>query len=195
MKLKIKIIFLIVLIAASSVSSVLVYKSIKEPKKTVTEALVKEKIENCANLTTIKYEYQDIVTIKKSAAFGLIKGYSAVRYSAVARIGVPDISKVEASIFADTITIKVPKSILLDNTIQSMEQFDEMSSCFVSVNIGEMLPMINESKDTVSKSIKIENLKKEADERNKILFSSMFNNLGYSVKVETFLKKKILYHW
>src|SRR5574344_502729 len=186
MKLKIKIIFLIVLIAASSVSSVLVYKSIKQPKKTVTEALVKEKIENCAELTTIKYEYQDRVTIKKSAAFGLIKGYSAVRYSAVARIGVPDISKVEASIFADTITIKVPKSILLDNTIQSMEQFDEMSSCFVSVNIGEMLPMINESKDTVSKSIKIENLKKEADERNKILFSSMFNNLGYSVKVETF---------
>ena len=61
------------------------YKQYEKHKFTALSALISSELMYCAELTTVKAVYSDVVTLKRRHVLGLAKSYSIVRYSGVIR--------------------------------------------------------------------------------------------------------------
>ena len=59
------------------------YKQYEKYKFTALSALISSELMYCAELTTVKAVYSDVVTLKRRQVLGLAKSYSIVRYSGV----------------------------------------------------------------------------------------------------------------
>ena len=89
-------------------------------------AMVSQELVQCAELSTVKMNYSDVV-ITKRTFLGLGKSYSIIKFNGVAWAGIEDITKVETEISPDLnkITIRMPSCTLHSNDISSFEVFDE----------------------------------------------------------------------
>src|SRR5574344_604481 len=138
-------------------------KSIKNPKKEVKEVLTKEEILKCQELTTLKYKYTEICSIKSSSLFGLAKGYNAIKYTGIIRAGIEDMSGVDISYDKNNVSLVLPRSKIIDNTILSQEVFDSFNNIFAPITPDEAVNLINTSKNKFLSSKEVEELLPEAD--------------------------------
>ena len=140
---------------------------------------ISSQIQEVAELTAIKYTYNDVVSIKKSAVGGMSKAYSIVKYTGIIRVGIRDVS-------GNSVSVKVPRSEILENALLSQEVFDEKDGVFVGVNTKEVMDEIKRAMESQLSQIKDSGIEKDADKKVKSLLESMIKGAGYesvSVKV------------
>ena len=149
---------------------------------------ISSQIQEVAELTAIKYTYNDVVSIKKSAVGGMSKAYSIVKYTGIIRVGIRDVSDIGINISPDgnSVSVKVPRSEILENALLSQEVFDEKDGVFVGVNTKEVMEEIKRAMESQLSQIKDSGIEKDADKKVKSLLESMIKGAGYesvSVKV------------
>ena len=151
-----------------------------EQKIEKLEALVSDELVKTAELSTLKYNYSDLISIKKSS-LGFFKSYSLIRYSGTIRAGIPDMTKVDFNISRDrkSITIIIPPVEILGNDIIKQEIFDEDRSIFVPITTKEIFDEINKSKDNVLNRLLQSNFKEEAEKHVQDVLKQIFSAMGF----------------
>ncbi len=163
-------------------------------KREAAYALVGRELVRCAELCTVKENYSEIVTVKKTTFFGMAKSYNITRYNGVARAGIADISKSYFEISADSssIVLTIPDSVLLGNDFESFDVFDEYKNLFVPIEVDEVFSEIEKSRDATGKKLVEEGLLKEADSHAKEILTRIFESMGFTeIKIQTFTEKKM----
>lgn len=150
---------------------------------------VSSQIEKVAELTVYKNTYSDIVSIKKSAAKGLAKSYSIIRYTGVIRAGIQDASGIKLEFSEDGKSIKavLPHSQILGNGIVEQEVFDEKQNVFVPITTEEIFAEITKGMSQSEDRLVHSGLLKEADLYSKELVKAFLLAAGFEeVTVELY---------
>ena len=182
-----RLIFFIVLIGAIVFGGYFGWKKFTQVKTEKLHTAVSRTLTACAELTLYKMSYTDVVAIKKSAALGLAKSYSIVKYSGLLRAGIKNFEDIIFTISDDrkTITVSIPPSELLGNDIVTMRVFDEKNNIFVPINTQEIFDEIEEAKDESAKEILAEGLLDDADNRAELYIKQVLTSFGFeSIEIE-----------
>jgi len=179
--MKVKIGFLILVIAFGAGFGFMSYRKMFEAKIEKTHQALKNQVLHVAELTTLKNTYSDIVSIKKRAAGGMAKAYSIIKYSGIIRIGVEDLSKAEISISDNgkDVVIRIPHCVILDNTLESQEIFDEKTSIFVPITTQEIFNEIQTAMADFALAAERRGLLKEADSHLVELVTATVSGFGF----------------
>lgn len=188
MKLKtIKYFFILAVLVAAGVFGFFAYKKMFNVRLEKTHQAITDQVLHVAELTTLKNNYSDIVSIKKSGVGGLSKAYAIIKFSAVIRIGVDDLSKTQIAVDSDgsEVSIKIPHCRILDNTLVEQKVFDEKRSIFVPITTQEIFDEINLAMADFSLDAERRGLLKEADAHLSELVVATVKGFGFEkVNVE-----------
>ncbi|WP_147615753.1 DUF4230 domain-containing protein [Treponema pectinovorum] len=182
-----KIVFFAFVLCALGSGSYILKKKLTAISIHSNRSLISGELKNCQELSTLKYGYSEIVSIKKTRIAGLAKSFSIVRYSAVIRVGIIDFGKatIEVSATKKKVYVKLPVCEILSNEITDMEVFDEARSVFVPIATQEIFDLIKESQAEKQQSLIEAGIIKEAQERSVNLTKSILSALGFSdIRVE-----------
>ena len=156
-------------------------KRFEESKFEALNRMVSAELIECAELTVVKSNYSDIVTLKKKEVLGLAKSYTIISYNAVARVGIGNIEKTTFTISQDrkSITAILPKVQVLGNEIARMELFDEFKNAFAPITQQEIFDEINKSKDIALENLLAEGIIEEAEKRAEQIVKRIFSAMGF----------------
>ena len=179
-KILARLLIIILLLGIATVGFMYVMHKSAEQKVEKLQALVSEELIKSAELSTLKYNYSDLITIKKSS-FGFFKSYSLIRYSGTIRAGIPDMTKIDFKISRDgkSIAIIIPPIEILGNDINKQEIFDEDRSIFVPITTQEIFEEINKSKENVLNHLMQNNFKEEAEKHIQDVLQQIFSAMGF----------------
>lgn len=142
-------------------------------------ALVSSKLSECAELTSTKYQYSDIIIIRKKNM--IAKSHSIVRYSGVIRIGIPDISMADVYLRDEgkTVEIVLPGAEILGNDIVDQEVYDESLSVFIPITTQEVFSEIETSRQMTAEKLVDEGILEQAQERARSVLEDLFTLAGF----------------
>lgn len=157
------------------------WKKFTQIKTEQRYALIEQQLTRCQELVTMKNRYSDIVSIKKSAALGMAKSYSIIKYTGIVRAGIPDISKTKFSVSSDgkSVTVRLPPAQLLGNDIMSQEVYDEHRNIFVPITAQEIFKGIEDSRREMADDLVSEGLLADADMQARSAVQAMMYSLGF----------------
>lgn len=140
-----------------------------------------EQISQVAELTTIKDNYSDVVCVKKSAAYGMAKSYSIVKYTGIMRAGISDTTKIGFTISRDNknVSVKLPHAVILGNELLEQEVFDEKNSIFVPITTQEIFAEIKSGMQTKEGELVQQGFLRDADAQVKKVISAMLIACGF----------------
>ncbi len=152
---------------------------VREEKK---RTLASSSIALCAELVTVKNSYSGIVSIKKTRIAGLARSFSIVKYDAVLRAGIRDISKAKISVFdgGQSVRVVLPPCEILESAIVDFEIFDEEASVFVRVTTEEILEEIKKSRAEAQNRHIDAGLLNEAQKQAKQIVETVLFAAGFS---------------
>lgn len=141
--------------------------------------LVMDQLSLCQELTTLKYRYSDVVSIKKS--LGLSKSYSIIKYQGIIRVGIEDLSECDFEIYNEgkALRIKLPDVVVLGNDITEQEVFDESHSIFIPITLDEVFNEIMHSKESTLEDMIADGLLTDARENAKKTIQQMMLAAGF----------------
>lgn len=176
----VRLLLSLILIAAFCLGGYIGLDKLKAVKVEKMHATLSQRLLEVAEFTTVKVNYSDCVSIKKSAAAGLSKAYSIVKFSGVVRVGIEDATKIRISIDegGKTVRVVLPHAQILDNTISTQEVFDEKNGLFVAVTTQEIFDEIDAARKEKVKELLEGGILKDADKRTQDLMRSFAKGLG-----------------
>ncbi|MGL4981771.1 MAG: DUF4230 domain-containing protein [Treponemataceae bacterium] len=144
-------------------------------------ALISEEIQKVAELSTVKINYSDLISIKKEALFGFAKSYSIVKYSGILRIGIENIglAQITGDRLNSQISITVPSVRVLSNSIESQEIFDEGQNIFVPITTSEIFNEIDKGRNEYVAKILETGIMQEAEQQAEQILRMMFSASGF----------------
>ena len=162
-----------------------VYKKENEYKDTIK---VIDTLKQTLDISTVKYNYSNIVEIKKDKSISSIKipfteKSFIIKYSGVINAGVkPEDIKI-ISEKEDEITIQIKKCQILDHYIddENIYIYDIKNSLFNKLDIQEILDEMNSCKKEYEKNIINEGFLDEVEENTEYSIRNILNNIGYDV--------------
>lgn len=147
--------------------------------------LVNQQLSYCQELITMKFQYSDIVSLKKSMGFS--KSYSIVKYSGIIRVGIENLLAADARITKDgkEVRIKLPPVTILGNEITKQEVFDEKQSIFVPITTQEIFEEIENEKIQMEQDMIAEGMIEEAKKYTEKVIEQFLHSAGFEkVKIE-----------
>lgn len=180
-KVLIKIFVILVIVAALAAGAYFGWKKFTIVQIDKKRTSVSNQIEKVAELTVYKNTYSDVVAIKKSAAKGLAKSYSIVKYTGVIRAGIEDATRIRLDFSEDGKTIKalLPHSQILGNGIIDQEVFDEKQNIFIPITTEEIFTEIEKGMELSEERLIHSGFLTEADIHAKELVSAFLMAAGY----------------
>lgn len=176
----------IVLLAVIFVSAgIIAFKKIMQVNYESKFAVVSQQLSYCQELVTMKYQYSDIITLKKS--MGLSKSYSIVKYNGIVRVGIENLSETEVKITKDgkEVRIKLPPVAVLGNEITRQEVFDEKQSIFVPITTQEIFEEIENARIQMEEDMIAEGMLEDVQKYTKKVIEQFLYSSGFEkVKVE-----------
>lgn len=176
----------IVLLAVIFVSAgIIAFKKITKVNYEAKFAMINQQLLFCQELITMKYQYSDIITLKKSMGFS--KSYSIVKYNGIIRVGIEDLSQTDVKITKDgkEVRIKLSPVSVLGNEITKQEVFDEKQSIFVPITTQEIFEEIENAKIQMQEDLIAEGIIEEVQEYTKKVIEQFLYSSGFEkVKVE-----------
>lgn len=178
-----KLIIIIALIAAIVGFTYFGWQKGSEVTVTKSYAMVKDSLTYWQEFVTLKYQYSDIVSVKKENFFST--SYTLVKYTGIVRAGIPDISKCEINISKDgkQLNIKIPKAEILGNEIISQEVFDEKHSIFVDLTLDEVFTEIANSKEIALEEIQKQGVLEQAQAHAIKILTQLFLTAGFETVI------------
>ncbi|GMO64916.1 MAG: hypothetical protein Ta2A_12850 [Treponemataceae bacterium] len=171
--------FVLFAVLAGAVYFVVLPKLSSEKSERLS-ALVKNEIEQCAELTTLKSNYSEVVSVKKRTVMG--KSYSIVRYAGVIRGGIADLRTASIHIAGerDAVTVTLPHAVILSNDISKIEVFDESKSLFAPlITTQDVLTEVNNSRDEALNRVVNSGFLRETEAHTKLLVTRLLSAMGF----------------
>lgn len=141
------------------VFSTISYINNKEGNTSIDIAVIEEKVNSIAELSTIEYYYTTLAKYENHKDFygwkiPLTTTKFFITYDGVIKAGI-DLSKVKVSIVGKTVLIEIPKATVLSHEVKydTMQIVDETYSIFNRITITDYNNfMLNEAKTMVTKA-------------------------------------------
>lgn len=178
-----KLIIILALIALMAGFAYFGWQKGSEVTVTKSYAMVKDSLTYWQEFVTLKYQYSDIVSVKKENFFST--SYTLVKYTGIVRAGIPDISQCDIKISEDgkKLTIKIPEAEILGNEIISQEVFDEKHSIFVELTLDEVFTEIANSKEIALEEIQKQGILTQARTHAIKILTQLFLTAGFQTVV------------
>ncbi|XTR37634.1 DUF4230 domain-containing protein [Paraclostridium tenue] len=187
---KVLLIFIIIGIIIGITLSLKLIFSEKAPKDT---SKVLNTIEQVLELSTSKYNYSNIVTIKKDKSFKNIKipfteKSFIIKYNGVVKGGVNSKDVTIDSIKKDSITLNIAKCSIIDHYIdeENIFVYDVKNALFNRVETNEVIDELANSKKEYEKKIIKEGFMNDISGSVKKSLENSLKNLGYEEVIINF---------
>ena len=176
-----KLFLWLLLIAIILVALLFLWQKLSKVEIEKKYALVSQELQYCSELTTVKINYSDIVTLKKSAVMGMAKSYSIVKFSGVIRCGIENLGESRMYIDEDGkgITLRIPAAKVLGNDIQEISVFDEQQSIFVPITTQEVLEQVELAREETLKKTLDSGILAESEQQARALLTTILSNMGF----------------
>jgi hypothetical protein len=193
MKLKNKLFFLIILISLI-VATIMIYSILDsfDNGKVITSNTITERLSKISELSTSKYSYTNVLSIKDSKKF---KDFSIpfteksflVKYSGYVKAGV-DLNDIDVLINEKTVTLNLKKAKIFDHVINTDDLFvyDEKSSMFNKLSMQDMIYEISNEKGKVEVDLLKTGFLDEANTNAKLLLQGILLDMGFQNVIITF---------
>ncbi|MEG1311316.1 MAG: DUF4230 domain-containing protein [Romboutsia sp.] len=184
-KNKIFMIVLPILIVVITTScSIQTYKSKENMYKDTTKVI--DTISQVLDINTVKYNYSNVITVKKDKSIKDIKipfteKSFVIKYNGVINAGVrPEDIKITKNT-KDKIFIEIQNCEILDHYIdnENLYVYDVKSSIFNKLEIQEVFDDINKYKKDYEKKVIDEGFMDEVKLNTKLSVENMLKNMGY----------------
>ncbi len=189
-KNRVLLIFIIIGIIIGITLSLKLIFSEKSPKDT---SKVLNTIEQVLELSTSKYNYSNIVTIKKDKSFKNIKipfteKSFIIKYNGVVKGGVNSKDVTIDSVKKDSITLNIAKCSIIDHYIdeENIFVYDVKNALFNRVETNEVIDELANSKKEYEKKIIKEGFMNDISGSVKKSLENSLKNLGYEEVIINF---------
>ena len=147
------------------------------------EMLVSARLEECAELCILKYEYEGKVELQTTALFGLSTSEYESKYRAVVRAGIPDMRDIRFEIKdkGKTIIIKLPPLKILGNdTVDEGRVITDNEGLIArKIMVQDVLAAIKDSKAKRLEELTGTDFLSRAEDRVKSVLSEQFTGMGF----------------
>lgn len=186
MKFKNKLFLLIALISLT-VSTIMIYSILDSfnNDKAITSNTITERLSKISELSTSKYCYTNVLSIKDSKKF---KDFSIpfteksflIKYSGYVKAGV-DLKDIDVLINESTVTITLKKAKIFDHVIsnEGLLVYDEKSSMFNKLSMQDMVYEISNEKGKVEVDLLKTGFLDESNTNAKLLLQGILLDMGF----------------
>ncbi|MEK6265203.1 MAG: DUF4230 domain-containing protein [Clostridium sp.] len=185
-KHKIKFITLFILLS-TTISTIMIYSIINSIKneQDITSNLIAERLSKISELSTLKYNYSNIIALKNSKKFKDVpipfteKSFF-VKYSGYIKAGV-DLKDLVVFVNEKDVTITLKKSRILDNVIndEDLLVYDEKSSMFNKLSMQDIINEISNEKIVIAEDLLKKGFLDEANNNAKLLLKGFLLDMGF----------------
>lgn len=185
-KHKIKFITLFILLI-TTISTIMIYSIINSIKneQDITSNLIAERLSKISELSTLKYNYSNIIALKNSKKFKDVpipfteKSFF-VKYSGYIKAGV-DLKDLVVFVNEKDVTITLKKSRILDNVIndEDLLVYDEKSSMFNKLSMQDIINEISNEKIVIAEDLLKKGFLDEANNNAKLLLKGFLLDMGF----------------
>lgn len=181
---------LLTLILIGVIAIVVIKPSVFSTNQQADVSLVKDRLVELTELTTLKYEYSNVIVSRNTTSVSLIglkdvklaEAIKLIEYSGYLKAGT-DLSSMEVS-YNDTtekLTVTVPHSTILDNVANTDDAkvTDVKGTLFSDYPSQLIFDEINKEKAKMEKAKIEQGLLIEADERIEAFLTEFLKNSGY----------------
>lgn len=181
---------LLTLILIGVIAIVVIKPSVFSTNQQADVSLVKDRLVELTELTTLKYEYSNVIVSRNTTSVSLIglkdvklaEAIKLIEYSGYLKAGT-DLSSMEVS-YNDTtekLTVTVPHSTILDNVANTDDAkvTDVKGTLFSDYSSQLIFDEINKEKAKMEKAKIEQGLLTEADERIEAFLTEFLKNSGY----------------
>jgi hypothetical protein len=186
MKFKNKLFFLIILISLT-VSTIMIYSILDSFNngKVITSNTITERLSKISELSTSKYSYTNVLSIKDSKKFKdfpipFTEKSFLIKYSGYVKAGV-DLKDIDILINEKTVTITLKKAKIFDHAINNEDLlvYDEKSSMFNKLSIQDMIYELSNEKGKVEVDLLKTGFLDEANTNAKLLLQGILLDMGF----------------
>ena len=185
-KHKVKFIILVILLSLT-ISTITIYSIINSIKneQAITSALITERLSKISELSTIKYNYSNIIALKNSKKFKDVpipfteKSFF-IKYSGYIKAGV-DLKDLDIVVNENDVSVTLKKSKILDNVINNEDLlvYDEKSSMFNKLSMQDIINEISNEKIVIAEDLLKKGFLDEANNNAKLLLNGLLLNMGF----------------
>lgn len=181
---------LLTLILIGVIAIVVIKPSVFSTNQQTDVSLVKDRLVELTELTTLKYEYSNVIVSRNTTSVSLIglkdvklaEAIKLIEYSGYLKAGT-DLSNMEVS-YNDTteqLNVTVPHSTILDNVANTDDAVvtDVKGTLFSDYPSQLIFDEINKEKAKMEKTKIDQGLLTEADERIEAFLTEFLKNSGY----------------
>lgn len=181
---------LLILILIGVITIVVIKPSIFSTNRQADVSLVKDRLVELTELTTLKYEYSNVIVSRNTTSVSLIglkdvklaEAIKLIEYSGYLKAGT-DLSNMEVS-YNDTteqLNVTVPHSTILDNVANTDDAkvTDVKGTLFSDYPSQLIFDEINNEKEKMEKAKIEQGLLTEADKRIEEFLTEFLKNSGY----------------
>lgn len=181
---------LLTLILIGVIAIVVINPSVFSTNQQADVSLVKDRLVELTELTTLKYEYSNVIVSRNTTSVSLIglkdvklaEAIKLIEYSGYLKAGT-DLSNMEVS-YNDTteqLNVTVPHSTILDNVANTDDAVvtDVKGTLFSDYPSQLIFDEINKEKAKMEKTKIDQGLLTEADERIEAFLTEFLKNSGY----------------
>lgn len=181
---------LLTLILIGVIAIVVIKPSVFSTNQQVDVSLVKDRLVELTELTTLKYEYSNVIVSRNTTSVSLIglkdvklaEAIKLIEYSGYLKAGT-DLSNMEVSYndASEKLTVTVPHSTILDNVANTDDAkvTDVKGTLFSDYPSQLIFDEINKEKAKMEKTKIDQGLLTEADERIEAFLTEFLKNSGY----------------
>ncbi|MGK0465385.1 DUF4230 domain-containing protein [Clostridium sp.] len=185
-KHKIKFIVLCLLLSLT-ISTIMIYSIINSIKneQAITSTLITERLTKISELSTLKYNYSNIIALKNSKKFKDVpipfteKSFF-IKYSGYIKVGV-DLKDLDIVVDEKDVTITLKNSKILDNVINNEDLlvYDEKSSMFNKLSMQDIISEISNEKIIIAEDLLKKGFLDEANNNAKLLLKVFLLDMGF----------------
>lgn len=153
---------------------------------TVDTSVIFEKMESISELSIMKYYYSDVIAFKdnkklKDFDIPFTQKSFLIKYDGYIKAGIEADSIRIVSNDGENIKLIIRNSIILDHVIdeKSVFVYDEKSSLFNGLSIGDVFDQIVSEKSNIEGKIIEKGFLREADKNLKVYLGNMLKDLGF----------------
>ncbi|MDX5979678.1 DUF4230 domain-containing protein [Exiguobacterium profundum] len=181
---------LLTLVLIGVIAIVVIKPSVFSTNQQADVSLVKDRLVELTELTTLKYEYSNVIVSRNTTSVSLIglkdvklaEAIKLIEYSGYLKAGT-DLSNMEVS-YNDTtekLTVTVPHSTILDNVANTDDAVvtDVKGTLFSDYPSQLIFDEINKEKANMEKTKIDQGLLTEADKRIEAFLTEFLKNSGY----------------
>lgn len=181
---KYSVIILIIIIALGLIYAGFKYRS--GHNKEIISETIKEKVENIVELSTVKYNYTDVVNFNDSLKIGemnlpFTKKSFIIKYSGYLKAGI-NLETLDVKVRDDkTVEVSMNKAAVLENVINEEDVvfFDERDGFFNKLNYKDLYTLLVGQKEKVRKEALSRGLLLEAENNAEEILISLLREMDF----------------